>query len=118
MISRRPVSPKLWSAIRDSLCLQAIFVILGGLALDGGHLARYTLFVLFPYWIVALLILLRRRNSPTSLDLIVIRFGYLALLLLIPLVSALVHPLFASTTLPPLRSDPASRRLDFRLSDV
>jgi hypothetical protein len=29
------------------------------------------------------------------------------LLLLIPLVSALVHPMFASTTVPPPRFDPA-----------
>jgi hypothetical protein len=113
MISKRPVSTKYRSAIRDSLCLQAIFVTLGGLALDGGQLGRYTLFVLVPYWIVALLILMRRPDSPTPLDLAVVRFGYLALLLLIPLVSALVDPLFASTTLPPLRSDPVSRLSDF-----
>jgi hypothetical protein len=120
MSARRRISSKYWSAIRDSLCLQAFFVILGNLALDGGQLGRFCLFVLVPYWIVAILILMRRPSSPTPLDLTVIRFGYLALLGLMPLVSTLVDPLLASAAVPSARSGPASRLSafqPFRLSD-
>lgn len=89
----RRFSGKYWSPLRDSLILQAFFLFVSGLALDGGQLFRYSLFVLAPAWALILLIVLRRPAEPTPLDLKVVRFGYLALWITLPLLSSLVGPL-------------------------
>lgn len=89
----RRFSGKYWSPLRDTLILQAFFLLVSWLALDGGHLFRYSLFVLAPAWALIFLIVLRRPAEPTPLDLKVVRFSYLAwwilLLLLSPLLARL-----------------------------
>ncbi len=109
----RRFSGKYGSPLRDSLILQAGFLFVSWLALDHGMMFRCSLFALAPTWALVLLIVLRRPAEPTPLDLKVVRFGYVALLVLIPCVSALVDPLFASATVPPARSGPACRLSDF-----
>ena len=89
----RRFSGKYGSPLRDSLILQAFFLVLFWLALDGGMLFRYSLFILAPYWALVLLIVLRRPAEPTPLDLKVVRFGYLALWILLLLLSPLLAPL-------------------------
>ena len=89
----RRLSGKYRSPLRDSLILQAFFLFVSWLALDGGMMFRYSLLVLAPNWALILLIILRRPTEPTPLDLKVVRFGYLARWILLPGVSLLVGPL-------------------------
>ena len=85
----RRFSAKYRSPLRDSLILQAGFLFVFWLALDGGSLFRYSLFILAPAWALILLIVLRRPAEPTPLDLNLVRFGYLALWCLMLLASGL-----------------------------
>lgn len=93
MNGKRHFSAKYRSPLRDSLVLQAFFLIFSSLALDGGMMLGNSLFALAPCWALTLLVLLRRSSTPTPLDLKVVRFGYLAswilLLLLSPLLALL-----------------------------
>lgn len=88
----RRLSGKYRSPLRDSLILQAFFLFVSWLALDGGNLFRYSLFVLAPTWALILLIVLRRPAEPTPLDLKAVRFSYVALWILLLLFSFLVGP--------------------------
>ena len=45
-------------------------------ALDGGILLRESAAVSLGYWLVVLIIVIRRRQHPTKLDLALIAFGY------------------------------------------
>lgn len=93
MKTNRRLSGKYWSPLRDSAVLQAFFVFVSWLALDGGSLFRYSLLVLAPCWALILMIVLRRPAEPTPFDLKVVRFSYLALWILLPVASFLVDPL-------------------------
>lgn len=44
--------------------------------LDGGEMLRMTLVAMAAYWTFILVILLRRPLSPTKIDLLVIRWGF------------------------------------------
>ncbi len=89
----RRISEAYRSPLRDSLILEAFFIFVCSLALDGGVMLRYSLFALAPTWLLILLIVVRRPAEPTPLDLKVVRFTYLAMWVLLPGISALVFPL-------------------------
>jgi hypothetical protein len=93
MNAKRRLSVKYRSPLRDSLCLQAFFLFVSWLALDHGMMFRYSLFALAPAWALILLIVLRRPAEPTPLDLKVVRFSYLAVWILLLLLSPLLAPL-------------------------
>jgi hypothetical protein len=78
------------SPLRDSLVLQAFFLIFSSLAFDGGMMLGNSLVALAPCWSLTLLVLLRRPSTPTPLDLKVVRFGYLASWILLILLSPLL----------------------------
>ena len=86
----RRISRKYRSPLRDSLILQAFFLFLFWLALDGGNLFRYSLFILALNWALIFLIVPRRPAEPSPLDLEVVRFCYLALWILLLLLSPLL----------------------------
>lgn len=77
------------SPVRDSLILQAFFIFVSSLVLDGGGILRYSIFALVPTWALIFLIVMRRPAEPSPLDLKVVRFSYLALWILLLLFSAL-----------------------------
>ena len=90
MNGKRQFSDRYRSPIRDSLCLQVFFLIFSSLVLDGGMMLRYSLFALAPAWALILLVILRRPAEPTPLDLKVVRFSYLAVWILLLVLSPLL----------------------------
>ena len=68
--------PTLWRALFSSL----IIGILSALVLDGGQTAILTAKGLAVFWILIVVIILRRPQTPTSLDLLLIRWGCLPLI--------------------------------------
>ena len=89
----RRISEAYRSPLRDSLILQAFFIFVSSLALDGGMMLRYSLFALAPTWALILLIVLRHPANPTTVELKAVRFSYLAFFLIVPGLSALASTL-------------------------
>lgn len=69
--------PALREAIKFSLVLQVLILILAGLAADGGGMAQICFFAFVAFNSYVGSVLLFRRMSPTKLDLVLIRAGYL-----------------------------------------
>jgi hypothetical protein len=63
-----------------SLTIQAVLLFSASLVLDGGRLFRTSLIASAAQWACTLLVVLRRPQSPTKLDLLVVGFGVLALM--------------------------------------
>ena len=66
-----------------ALVLQAFFILLGLITFDHGQLSMWVILSLASYWIVALIIVVRRPQSPTLVDLAVIRSGFIVILFLV-----------------------------------
>jgi hypothetical protein len=67
-------------AIKVSIVLQGLVLLLGVVTLDGGHLLGVFLCTAVGYWIGALLAILRRPSTPRPVDLRLIKFGYAMLI--------------------------------------
>jgi hypothetical protein len=79
------------SALRDGIIVQVVLGMIMLPMLDGGMCAQVWVFSMIAYWGGCGLILLRRRNVPTKLDLVLIRWGFLMLCLIVtPAVAAAV----------------------------
>jgi hypothetical protein len=74
-----PISPSYRSPIFEAVALQAILGILSLLILDGGTTARICGIALVAFWGGATVLIWRRPQSPTKIDIQLIRFGYLPL---------------------------------------
>lgn len=72
-----------------SVGLQMFFQVLGGITFDGGLLFLRVNYSMAIYWVMALLVILRRPSKPTKGDLIAIRYGFLFILAGIVCVNAL-----------------------------
>lgn len=70
-------------AIKSAVIQQVIFLILGGLTLDGGYLGRACCVATLAHWVAILLIVVRRPFLPTKVDLIVIRYAFFLVLLFV-----------------------------------
>jgi hypothetical protein len=66
-------------ALFFSFILQGLLCFFSAMIMDGGLAKRYCLLALGPYWVGALIIMLRRPQAPsaTFMDQVFIRFGYL-----------------------------------------
>jgi hypothetical protein len=71
------------SALRDGLLFQLPILVLTALLLDGGRVFHVTKVAACAYWPMAALIYFNRRASPTYVDLIAIRYGYIVILLVV-----------------------------------
>lgn len=75
------IVPKVRSALIFSLILQTPIILLFSIMLDGGTLGTLSLIAACGYWAGVVLILLRRSNVPTVVDLAFVRWGYLGLVI-------------------------------------
>jgi hypothetical protein len=82
MIADVPISRAYRRPIFEALVLQVIFGVLSMMALDGGRIAHTTGIALLAFWVGATLIIFRRPTTPTPIDLLLVRFGFLPLLVL------------------------------------
>lgn len=78
------------SALRVGLLFQLPIVLLAALLLDGGRAFHITTVAAFAYWPMLGLIYFNRRESPTFLDLVAIRYGYIVILLIVSTVGPAV----------------------------
>ena len=72
-----PISRKYDSPIYEAVALQLVIGILGLLILDGGTIARICGIGLIAFWGGATVLICRRPQSPSRVDIELIRFGYL-----------------------------------------
>jgi hypothetical protein len=76
------IAPAYQRAKTFALVQQAIVLFLSALILDGGDVFHTCLGALAAFWIGAAIIGVRRPQTPTRLDLALIRFGYIPLCIL------------------------------------
>jgi len=82
---------ELRSAVFDSLAIQIVLGFIAALMLDGGVCLQIWSFSMAAFWGGGVLVLARRWKAPTKTDLAVIRWGFLALCLVVtPAFSALI----------------------------
>ena len=77
-----PISPSYRSAIFDAVKLQVVLGILSLMILDGGDSAHICGAALLAFWGGAVVLIWRHPLTPTTTDLQLIRFGYLAVLVI------------------------------------
>jgi hypothetical protein len=92
-------SEKTWPAIKFGLIVDCVFVVLTALMLDGGRSARYCLVAFIGNCLLVAVIILRRRVSPTRIDLFCIRWGLPLLMVLTGIVAPYVWSIIGESTL-------------------
>ena len=76
------LAPAYRSVRASVLSQQAAVLLLASMILDGGDILSMCLVALVGFWAGAVIICARRPQTPTRLDLLFIRFGYLPLCIL------------------------------------
>jgi hypothetical protein len=66
-----------YQALVFSITLQIIFLFFSALILDGGKSLGLCIFSAKIYWILAFIIMIRRFNSPTKMDIIIIKYAFI-----------------------------------------
>lgn len=66
--------------LRFSVAFQLLLFLLIALGAIDGQLLMWVLYSLAIYWVMAFVMIARRPRSPTRVDLIVIRYGFFAIL--------------------------------------
>ena len=74
---RLPISPKYDSPIFEAVVLQIVLGLLAGMVLDGGAIAQFCGIALVAFWSGTVVLIWRHPQTPTRVDLELIRFGYL-----------------------------------------
>lgn len=75
-----PIAPALQNAVRFSLAVQIPLLLLSAFVADYGETAQMFYFGFLAFNALLFMVLLRRRNCPTKLDLFIIRTGFLPLI--------------------------------------
>jgi hypothetical protein len=78
---RLPISPKYDSPIFEAVALQIVLGLLAALILDGGGIAQVCGIALLAFWGGAVVLIWRHPQSPSRLDVELIRFGYFPVIL-------------------------------------
>ncbi|MEX2315693.1 MAG: hypothetical protein WD669_00980 [Pirellulales bacterium] len=68
-------SPHYWPALKFAIVMQFVFGVLTALMLDMGESAGFFKVALISHWLLIFEIVGRRPMSPTSVDVVVIRYG-------------------------------------------
>jgi len=69
-------------AVKFALVVQVLLLLLSSMVLDGGHTVRIVAIAMLAFWAAALILILRNPRSAKKWDLIYIRAGFLAVLVL------------------------------------
>jgi hypothetical protein len=77
-----PLSPAYRQAIKLALLLQLFATLVLLTLLDGGTLAKVGGAAMIGFWTGVAFIMLRRPRNPSPLDLLYVRWGYLAMLII------------------------------------
>lgn len=79
-MTRLPLSPAYGDAVKIVLVLQAVTTLALAAILDGGTLAKVGGVAMIGFWIGVAIVMLRRPRNPSRIDLLYVRWGYLAML--------------------------------------
>lgn len=71
-----PLDERYRSAVLVSATLQIALLAVGLIAFDFGTLFRITFYSMLPFWTMTMLIVLRRPNTPSKADILLIRYGF------------------------------------------
>lgn len=85
-------SPSWEQAIKSGLIIQAIFAIFFALMLDGGWMLNIYKVAWFGQFLVSILLIFRRRRSPTKFDLMFVRYGILFSTLIALILKIIIRP--------------------------
>lgn len=77
-----PLSPAYREAVKVAILLQVIATLFLLSILDGGTLAKVGGASMVGSWIGVAVVMLRRPRNPSSLDLLYVRWGYVAMLII------------------------------------
>jgi hypothetical protein len=78
----KAIAPQYRSAVKWGAVQQTVTGILSAMVLDGGVVFRVWSLSVLAYWIGVILIVLRRPLSPTRLDILFIKYGFIPLFIL------------------------------------
>lgn len=70
------ISPSYEKAIRIAILSQVVIATISLLLLDGGRIARIVGAAMICHWLIAALIICRRPKSPSSFDVLLVRFVF------------------------------------------
>lgn len=90
---RLPISAEYDSPIFEAVALQMILGLLSFMILDGGALAQMCGIALLSFWGGAAVLIWRHPQSPSKLDLCLIRIGYLPVIVITLFLARLVWQL-------------------------
>ena len=76
-----PLSPAYREAVRVAIVLQVFAALFLLALLDGGTLARVGGAAMVGFWMGVAVVMLRRPRDPSWLDLLYVRWGYIAMLI-------------------------------------
>ncbi|MGB8354991.1 MAG: hypothetical protein WCD79_13935 [Chthoniobacteraceae bacterium] len=77
MTAQPAIAPAMQKAIYSAILQQVVILVIAGCCLDGGILFQMCLYASAGFCACVILIILRRSQSPTKLDLMFIRSGSL-----------------------------------------
>jgi hypothetical protein len=84
-----PISSSYRQPIFEAVAIQVLLGFLSLMVLDGGTAARFCGLALLAFWAGAIFLIWRRPLTPTKIDLILIRLGYLPVIALTLLIGPL-----------------------------
>jgi hypothetical protein len=81
-MTKVPIAPTYREPVKISLVIQVLTTALLVAVLDGGNAAKAGACAMLGYWIGAAIVMYRRPRTPSRLDLIYVRWGYLLMLII------------------------------------
>ena len=78
-----PLSSVYWPTTKAALLQQGIIFILAALILDGGLTFHMAVIAFVAYWSALGIIVARRPSSPTRIDILLVRYGFLLVFLIV-----------------------------------
>ena len=98
---KQSLSKEFRNALIVSILLQIVLGFLAAINLDGGVFFHLWWRAMAGYWAALIVILMKRPNAPTKVDLFLVRWGFIPLFLIItPVLTALMWRLVWSRFLP------------------
>lgn len=79
---RLPISPVYRTAIFEALTLQVLAAVFSLMILDLGQMAQICGIAIVAFWAGATTLICRHRQSPTTTDITLVRFGFLLVIVI------------------------------------
>ena len=76
-------APEYNSVFLTALLIQVFFLVLSALLLDGGRMLRCVQVAVLSHWAATAIILFRRPKNPTQADLMIVKYAFLGMIVLV-----------------------------------